>query len=142
MIKGILIVIYLAFVICLWMFWEEVYGKILSIQLLTLIILLLILLLCFILDNKIEKIIKKLSKNETEIYLSSTIHILIGFLGVIAIIFSVLYGAYLTISTNEPELVKLPSQIIFWFLFSIYFISVMFFYFILPLMKQLSTFRN
>lgn len=136
LIKVILVVLSICFIACLWIIFGELYGKIESIQRLVMTVLLFILIACLISDKRTE-IIKKLSDKETKLYFSSAIQLLIGFGGVIAVVLSVLYGAYINAPLSIEEYNKLLVQIQIWFGFTVYFVFIMGALFIYPLMKRL-----
>ena len=142
-IKGILFLIGLFFYLYLWINLDKFYGKTSSIQFWILIILLTILIICILLDlfSKIEDFIKRLSdKKVAGVYFSSTIHVLIGYIGVVTIMFSILYGTYyVAYSGSENELIKLGEQSFIWLGFSLYVVADAFVLLIYPLMKKLSS---
>lgn len=141
-IKIILFVIGLVFIVCLGIIWKEIYGRIESIQFLTLMGLLCSSIICLAFSFKIKNKIEILSKKEVvKIYCSLSIQVLIGFIGVVAIILSILYGAYMNASTGVLERIKLPEQIRIWSAFSVYFIAITVVLFIRPLIKRLDSFR-
>lgn len=146
MIKFILLGIGILFIIYLCLRWKILFGKITSIQFLTLMGSLLVLIIFFVLDFFSSSILEffvgdlsKLSTSTIETYFSLLVTILIGFVGVIAVVLSVLYGAHITASTSEGEREKLSEQNFIWFCFLVYFIITMVVLFIYPLMNRLSS---
>lgn len=104
-VKNIIIfVIYSIFLIYLAYKWEDIYGTNFSIQCITIISLLGFLYVLFILNfsSMLENFIRGLSTENIKVYLPLIINIMIGFLGVIAIIISILYSTYITLETEYP----------------------------------------
>lgn len=136
------------FIIYLCKRWDFLYDKTTSIQLITLIGLFGVLIVFLVKDFFSSSVLEffvgdlsKLEKSTIETYFSSFVTILIGVVGVIAVILSVLYGAHMSPDTSEIERMKLSEQNLLWFIFSVYFVIVTFFLFIHPLMKKLRSFR-
>ena len=140
--KGTVFVIGLCFI--LYLLWNlyEFYGKIESFQFLSLITSLMILIGFLAMDiwkSTIKISIERLSRVDIiGIYFSSTITILIGGVGIIGVVLSILNGAfYVAYEESAIELIKLRTQTLIWFGFILYFLAVFVVLFIYPLKKQL-----
>lgn len=152
----ILAFIGLAFIYYLCTRLNEIYGNKKSIQFWSMMILLVILIACLVIDlfscSVLEFLVGDLSelpRSTIETYFSSLVTVIIGFVGVILIVCSVLYGSfYVAYSRGKGENVKklnklknerekLVKQCKTWLAFLVYFIAVMGVLFIRPLMNQL-----
>jgi len=139
---------------------RELYGTVWSIQFWSIMILLVFLTVSLVVDlfsfSVLERFVGDLSelpRSTIETYFSSLVTVIIGFVGVILIVCSVLYGSfYVAYSKGKGENVekldklknereKLVKQCKIWLAFLVYFIAVMGVLFILPLMEQLGSIR-
>lgn len=140
-VKGILIVVGLVFILALYLNWDLLYGKLDSIQFKLLLFLLSGLIVCLLIDFPvIENFIKGLpnDSNVIGIYFSSLVTVLIGFMGIIALALSVLYGSFY-VKYGGIERGKIMWQSEVWILFILYLIIVMFVLFIYPLHERLNS---
>lgn len=120
-----------------------------------------ILIVIFGFFSSFEVIIEGLSDDVVEVYFSATITVSIGFVGIVGVIWSIIYGSlyctYLSIISrkvekkekseeDEKEIKQLKGEIGMlrkqgkvWLLFLLYFSSVWIIIFILPIMIRLSS---
>lgn len=130
----------LIFAVFFWFRWYEVYGRPTSIQLLAILVLLGGSFVCLIIGSKIENFIGRLRKDVVGAWFSTVITFLIGFVGFVGIMSSVLFGPYYIEygrTRLAGELQKIENQGFVWFFFTLYFISVVFVLFVLPLRNRM-----
>lgn len=140
--RFLLFIFGLIFTVFFYFCWYNVYGRLESIQLWSILVLLAGLSFCLIIGSKIEVFIGRLKDNVVGAYFSSLITLLIGFVGFVGIMNSILFGSYYIEYEKvriEVELQKIVFQGWIWFFFTLYFISVVFVLFVIPLKNKMLT---